>query len=137
MGQERRRHRRERVRIPAGIYFKDSHQYLDAEIIDLSEGGAYIQCNTPLEIGKEIVLEIRFGESQIVTGTVIQDMKKLETLLDPSDRQASIVRWNKVGNTAGFGVEFIGLSAQRKTFIRTVVQHLTSVRRQNEGRKPR
>lgn len=129
MGAERRRHRRVKVKIPAGIYFKGNYQYLDAEILDISESGAYLQCNTPLEIGKEIMLEIRFGESRIVAGQVVQDKKHLDELFGKGNAQSSVVRWNKVDNDVGFGIEFVNLSVEKRTFIRTVIQHLVALHR--------
>ncbi len=135
MTKERRKHTRVDVKIPAGIYFKGNYQYLDAEILDLSETGAYIQCSTPLEIGKEIMLEIRFGESRIVAGEVMQDTKKLNATFNKDNRQVSVVRWNKVGDDVGFGIEFKDLAPDKRMYIRTVIQHLMVQKKMNRERK--
>lgn len=137
MGQERRKHTRVAVKIPAGIYFKGNYQYLDAEILDLSETGAYIQCSTPIEIGHEIMLEIRFGESRVIGGQVVQSSKQLESSFSKDPKQASVVKWHKMGDDVGFGVEFVNLAPEKRAFIRTVIQHLLVLKkRQAEKEKP-
>ncbi|MBI1859610.1 MAG: PilZ domain-containing protein [Deltaproteobacteria bacterium] len=133
--KERRKHTRVPVKIPAGIYFKGNYHYLDAEILDLSESGAFLQCSTPLELGKEIMLEIRFGESRILAGQVVQDSKQLTNSFGKDPKQASVVRWNKMGSDVGFGVEFMNLAPEKLTFLRTVIQHLVVMRKLQDGRK--
>ena len=117
------------VRIPVGVYLKDRpHDVIDAEILDISEGGAFVQCNAPIALGQEVILEIRFAETKILEGKVIEHEAVKESL--PANLpQNSVIRWAKDDEKAGFGIEFLGLKPDKKKFLAKLVQYFEQLDR--------
>ena len=124
---ERRISDRIPVRIPAGIYFKDKKGgVVDGEILNLSLGGAYIRADVPVEVGREVLIEVRFTEASFVPATITQNNVDLTT--------ASIVRWQQSGGeppktVTGFGVQFKNLSPESDGFLMKIIQHFSELAR--------
>lgn len=94
---------------------------LDAEIIDISEGGAFIHCVAPIRLGEEVLVEIRFGETRFFDGKVIPHA---DLPTSPSgDPEKSIVRWVRGSTRSGFGVEFVSLGKDKKEFLAKLIQY--------------
>ncbi len=130
--QERRRNNRVPVRIPAGVYLKSRpHDAIDAEILDISEGGAFVHCNSPIPLGTELVLEIRFDETSILEGKVVEHDQALRSLLSGNERQTSVVRWHRENGMKGFGIEFLGIKPEKKKFLSKLVTYFQQL--QNAG----
>lgn len=127
---ERRKYPRVNVRIPAGIYFKnDPHSCLDAEILDLSLGGAFVHCTAPIKIGEEVLIEIRFTESTLVAAKVIitndgADDDALQLL--PTQ---AIIRWARGSAQSGFGVAFTQLNKEKEEYLRKLVRHFEALKK--------
>lgn len=67
---ERRRYRRVRVNLPGKLFIPETGQETPCMIVDLSPGGAQIDCDQTLEKGSKIVLYIdNFGRFE---GTVVR-----------------------------------------------------------------
>jgi Tfp pilus assembly protein PilZ len=97
-------------------------QKYDAEILDLSVGGAFVHCTAPILLGQEILLEIFFDKARMlnVSARVIQaTARQLE-------KQASVVRWVRGSSKSGFGVQFVQLNAENSTALKAIVDKLTS-----------
>ena len=124
-GSERRQHRRFPVRIPADIYLKSKPgQCIEAYILDLSIGGAFISAMAPISLGEELMLEIRFAETQLFEGRVIVAGDKTVPPENPKLTEKVIVRWARGSSSSGFGVEFRDLTAEHREFLAKVIQHL-------------
>lgn len=125
---ERRKYPRVSVQIPAGIYFKnDPHSCIDAEILDLSLGGAFVHCTAPIKIGEEVIIEIRFDNSTLLSAKVIitndgADDEALQFL--PTQ---GIVRWARGSAESGFGVAFTGLSKEKEEYLKKLVRHFDAL----------
>lgn len=124
-GPERRKHQRVPVTVPAGIYFKNRPgEVIDAEILDLSEGGAFVHCETPLRLGEEILVEIRFAETSFLEGKTVTHVKEGEF------KEQSFIRWARGTKPTGFGIEFGALSPQKRDFLAKLVRHFAKAKPQ-------
>jgi hypothetical protein len=120
---ERRKSPRLSVNIPAGIYLKDNpHEVIDAEILSLSEGGAFIHCLAPVDLGKEILVEFRFAETKLIEARIVEQ-SELKEYVPSRDAEQSVVRWRRVDGKIGFGIQFFGLKPDKVQFIRKMLQH--------------
>lgn len=124
MINEHRKHNRVPVRIPVGIYRKSKPQdAIDAEILDISEGGAFVHCSYPIKIGEEIAIEIRFAETTVLEGKVVEHDEAMATLLPEASREGSIVKWTRSSSVPGFGLQFETLRPDKVKFLRKLVQY--------------
>jgi Tfp pilus assembly protein PilZ len=118
----RRIHPRAAVSIPGAVYLKDepSKKY-DAEILDLSIGGAFVHCTAPILLGQEILLEILFDKANMlnVSARVIQATSR------QIDKQTSVVKWVRGSSKSGFGVQFVQLNAENSKALQAIVEELT------------
>lgn len=132
----RRRHVRVEVRIPAGIYFKNKPGVvIDGEILDLSEGGAFVHCTTPIKLGEDVLVEIRFGETSFVEGKTVYMGEELKTEVAKTVfKESSEIKWARGSKQCGFGIEFIGLSSEKRAFLSKLVHHLAKQDSQNKGK---
>lgn len=133
-GKEKRVHERVAVRIPAGIYFKNRPgEVIDAEILDLSEGGAFVHCLTPIKLGEDLLIEIRFGETSFVEGkTVYYDSRLQQEIAENPFKETSSIRWARGSQERGFGIAFEGLSPAKKAFIAKLVRHFSEQQKKEE-----
>ncbi len=125
---ERRRHKRIPVKIPATIYFKDKpNDPKPAEILDLSLGGAFVHCTIPIKIGEEIILEVRFNETQLIDAKVVitTSPKKQSAQIT----EAAVVRWARGSSSSGFGVEFLHLPSEQQAFLDKLLQYFENLKK--------
>lgn len=119
---DRRIARRVPVRIPVGIYRRDKpHDVIDAEILDISEGGAFIHCTAKIPVGTEILLEIRFAETKVLEGKVIEHEDSINELVPPESQERSVIRWTRLDDEPGFGIQFLALKPETKRFLQRLV----------------
>lgn len=119
---ERRNNKRVPVRIPVGIYRRDKpHDVIDAEILDISEGGAFIHCTSKIPLGTEILLEIRFAETKVLEGKVIEHEDSLKTMMPSDGQERSVIRWTRLDEEPGFGIQFLSLKPETKRFLQRLV----------------
>lgn len=125
---ERRRHRRIPVKIPATIFFKDKpKEGKPAEILDLSLGGAFVHCTIPIKIGEEVVLEVRFNETQLLDAKVV-----ITTAVKKNDSgiaEKAVVRWARGSSNSGFGVEFTNLPQDKEAFLDKLLQYFENLKK--------
>lgn len=90
-----RRSQRIELRIPVTVHIHNSSgvRVYDAELVNISEGGAFVKGVFPLELGA--VVTLRVGETQV-------DSK---------------VRWVRGSSQSGFGAQFEGLARVKEAFI--------------------
>ena len=129
---ERRRHKRIPVKIPATIYFKDKPtEGKPAEILDLSLGGAFVHCTIPIKIGEEILLEVRFNETQLLDAKVVITVRKekTETKKNSEITEQAVVRWARGSSNSGFGVEFTNLPGDKQAFLDKLLQYFENLKK--------
>lgn len=118
---ERRKHKRYPVKISAGIYFpKQPGKVIDAEVLDISVGGAFVNCTEALPSGMEVLVELRFGELWTFEGKIVRNDRALANLSQPS-----VVRWTTASSKPGFGIEFQGLDPEKRKdlqYLMTVLE---------------
>lgn len=117
---ERRRFKRVPVRIPAKIYVKGWEDALEAEVRDISEGGAFIQCDQDIPDGDPVLLELKFAELELLHGII----KPIQISTPDGKKETSVIRWIKKIDMRGFGVEFVDLRPEARDFIRELVEHI-------------
>ncbi|MBI4404713.1 MAG: PilZ domain-containing protein [Deltaproteobacteria bacterium] len=125
---DRRKYQRVAVRIPAGVYLKSKpYDVIDAEILDISTGGAFVHCTAPINIGEEVIVEIRFGETRLLDGRVVPH-DKLNAQIPTTAPEQSIVRWARGSSYSGFGIEFTNLRPEKKKFVVKLVEYFESLK---------
>lgn len=123
---ERRRHKRIPVKIPATIFFKNKPEAgMPAEILDLSLGGAFVHCTIPIKIGEEILLEVRFNETQLLDAKVVITTQKKKDGIS----EKAVVRWARGSSTSGFGVEFLQLEDEKEEFLTKLLQYFENLKK--------
>lgn len=111
------------VQIPAGIFRPDRpSEAVEAEIKNISLGGAFVHCRVPMAINQELMIEIRFGEGKVVPVRVVDlDVEPPEA---PGKEAAlSRVRWTQDDTTEGFGVEFSSLGPDVKAYLESLLRY--------------
>ena len=112
------------VNIPADLFLVvKPHNPIKGEIKDISEGGAFIECTSPLKIGDEINVQIVFSETKILQARVIDHEQWLRKTLPEEGAQRSVVRWVKPEPTPGFGIEFVNLQQDKKQFLARLIHY--------------
>lgn len=125
---DQRKFPRLNVNIPAKVYPKsDPSNIIDAEILDISEGGAFVHCSAPIRLGQEIILEIVFSETRTIDGKVIQISNFLKELPNAKMNENSVVKWARGSSNTGFGVEFVNMPSERHEFLERVIKYFNSV----------
>lgn len=100
----KRQYERFNVRLSASVKFSHSSEFLKAEVLNVSEGGAFIAIEHPSTVGELVEFEIFFNEEKvdILSGT-------------------GEVAWQRVKregkNLAGFGIKFLDVSSEIRAFI--------------------
>ncbi len=100
--------KRLKVCIPVQIFRRSAPLLpLEGEILDISEGGAFIRCPQAVAVGEEILLGIQFNEIQRIEGRVIEwnqlDMGSGQPEQNEPP-QVSRVIWKNELESTGFGV---------------------------------
>lgn len=125
-----RKHIRVPVRIPV-ILFKANRpeDAIEAEILDISEGGAFIHCSTPIQMGEEVLIEFHFSETKVFEGKVIEHDKTLTSLLPETSKEGSIVKWTRSQGAAGFGLEFKNLKSDKVKFLQNLLKYFDRLKK--------
>lgn len=120
----RRVNPRANVMIPGAVFIKsDPTNKYEAEILDLSIGGAFVHCTAPILIGQEIILEILFDRANFnVDAKVVQAYDPKTTV----SKQTSVVRWVRGSSKSGFGVQFTALTDVSKKYLQDIVDALVA-----------
>lgn len=118
--QTRRRFERFPVSIPGKVVLSEQGISFDAEIIDISVGGAFVHCTAPIAIGQEVILQIQFDFPTEIKARVIQGDKKAEPVSIPKER--SVVKWVRGSSTSGFGVEFLATTPETRKLLEELVR---------------
>jgi len=123
----KRRHPRVEVRIPSKVYGKsNSESPISGTITNMSEGGAFLECADKIEIGEEIVIEIRFNEAQLFEGVVVPEEERGPVPAETPE--VSTIRWvDKGESTTGFGIEFKGLQSDKRDFLKRIIKYFESL----------
>lgn len=119
-----RKHQRIAVRIPVAIRVKSRPGVrFEAEILDMSLGGAFVHCTAPVAVGEQVTLEIDMTtpqSSQQVHGQVIT---LEQTTTPPPVEEAVVVKWARGSSNSGFGVEFSSLSDANRTALERLLRY--------------
>jgi len=127
---ERRKNKRVNVRIPAGVYFKNNpSECIDAEILDISLGGAFVHCTVPINIGDEIIVEIRFTQSQLLDAKVVVTAEKTDPSAASIFPEKAIVKWARGSSHSGFGIAFVHLHPEKQEFLKKLIQYFENLKR--------
>jgi hypothetical protein len=112
------REKRVAVKLTAVLSPKDRpRESIEVEVHNLSTGGAYIQCLTPLPLGSEIQLKIQFAESPQLRAKVTE-LPKEEKI-----EQNSLVKWSSSSSRPGFGIEFLDPNPENQTWLSKVMDY--------------
>jgi PilZ domain len=126
---ERRRTKRVPVRIPARIYLDDNPKhFIEAEILDLSEGGAFVSGRSSFALGGQVLVEILLDQAKFIHGVVVVWENLPQPNLPPQLTEPSVVRWSNSEHT-GFGVEFLNMSPEKKQFLRDIMAYFEKLNR--------
>lgn len=128
--EKNRRHERINVRIPVRIIPKqESHRTYEGEILNLSEGGAYIAADVPFEVGAELSLEFRFAEVRKFSSRVVDERSappkpsNVSSVESQHPITAGIVRWQEEKSKLGFGVEFTPVQIDDREYLQKVLSY--------------
>lgn len=127
--EKNRRHERVNVRISVRILPKrESHRAYEGEVLNLSEGGAYISCDAPIEVGSELALEFRFAEIRKFTSRVVDEREahnaaNVSSIASEHPIAAGIIRWQQDRTKSGFGVEFTSLDPDQRAYLQKVLAY--------------
>lgn len=121
--KSRRAQTRIPVQIPAGIYRPDRpHEAVEAEIRNISLGGAFVHCRVPMAIDQELMIQIHFDEGKVLPVRVI-DMKEDPPATPGEESALSKVRWTQDASAEGFGVEFSGLGPDVTSYLEKLLRY--------------
>ncbi|MCB0417161.1 MAG: PilZ domain-containing protein [Bdellovibrionales bacterium] len=108
------------VCLPVDIQFPGKPGLVvSGEIRNISEGGAYVVCQVPVEVGQSLSLTFKFQQIHTFTVLVVAHPE----WKDESFEEFSVVRWTDPKQTGAFGVEFNGLDAPTKGVIRSLIRY--------------
>lgn len=118
----RRAQSRLTVQIPARVYRPNKPlEAVEAEIRNISLGGAYILCNVPMEVNQELMVEIHFGEGKVIPVRVVEELNEELPAPPGKDSTLSLVRWTEEKSSMGFGVEFSSLAPDTRKYLSSLV----------------
>jgi Tfp pilus assembly protein PilZ len=129
------------VRIPTQVHL-DSRK-VDGEILNLSEGGAFVQCPADWKVGQTVTLEIQFSGKVVLAGTATSWEELRGKAIHGTAPQKSaagpipqlpmqmdtqtVIRWTLQDENAkapqGFGVEFTQLGAVDRDVLKRILRY--------------
>lgn len=121
-GEDRRQFKRVPVRMPVRIFAPAVREPINGEILNISEGGAFISASHQLQEGQNVLLEVQFSELELLHSRVTSWKEQLPPP-DGDAKEDSVVRWIHEVAGRGFGVQFIDLSPTAKDFIKKLVSY--------------
>lgn len=114
-----RKHDRFTLAIPARVLINET-KVIQADIENISMGGARLRCPEPIGVGDEITLEIRFSGVKTITAKVTEQ-SEVQGKASADAAESAIVRWS---NGSGvYGVEFVGVTPMTRVFLSRVVDY--------------
>jgi c-di-GMP-binding flagellar brake protein YcgR len=117
---EKRQHARVKVKIPALIRAKNRQKAYVAEVLNISEGGALISCETPIvTIGEELEILINFGDGNMIQSGKVTGSD--DTEVEIADTDECVIRW-ATGKSGRFGIKFINLKEEKRQFLANLVR---------------
>jgi hypothetical protein len=94
-----------------------SHQ---AEVLDVSLGGARVRCNkTVVHIGDRVEIKLA-GKASLILKAKVAFAEPLEYLIDEEDDESAELRWSD-SSTGVFGVKFLGLGAEEERKLQALM----------------
>ncbi len=121
--KSRRAQTRIPVQIPAGVYRPDRpNEAVEAEIKNISLGGAFVHCRMPMAIDQELMIQIHFGEGKAFPVRVT-DWKEEPPAAPGEEAALSKVRWTEEASAEGFGVEFSGLGSDVTSYLEKLLRY--------------
>jgi c-di-GMP-binding flagellar brake protein YcgR len=100
MSDDRRRFRRVDVQLPATVFVRNRQRELAADVVNLSEGGAFIEAEGTLERDFQVELRIDDGDREHrASGRVVR----------------------KTDQPKGGGIEFIDVDTDIRDFVRQLL----------------
>ncbi len=120
----RRAQARITVQIPARVYRPNKPQEaVEAEIKNISTGGAYIHCRIPMQVDQELMIEIHFGEGKVIPVRVVEELPDEVPSSPGQDKALSRVRWTEQKAALGFGVEFSSQGPEMQKYLASLVAY--------------
>ncbi|MCB0405282.1 MAG: PilZ domain-containing protein [Bdellovibrionales bacterium] len=118
--ESKRKEERLAICLPVEIQLADKPaQKIAGEIRNLSEGGAYVVCPVPIEVGQRLTLSFHFQQSHTFSVLVVAHPE----LREESAEEFSVVRWTDPKQSGAFGVEFSKLDTPTKDVIRSLIRY--------------
>jgi hypothetical protein len=119
----RRHQTRIPVRIPVGIYRANRpKEAIEAEITNISLGGAFIQSSVLVELNQELLIEIRFAEGKVIPVRVVDPLDEPPTAPE-KETALSRVRWTDDKTAHGFGIEFCELKPDLQDYLEKLIKY--------------
>ncbi len=117
---DRRSNTRFSVKVPARIKLQpNALQSFSIEILDISLGGARIQCLKPvIQVGQEVFIELDQDGWKLIAGQVTQ-LDEVEYIID--EDASSEVKWAKPGEMGTFGIKFKTLTDLQKKLLQKIL----------------
>lgn len=117
---DRRTHTRFAVQVPARIKLApNAQQSFSINILDISLGGARIQCLKPvIQVGQEVFIEIDQDGWKLIAGQVTQ-IDEIEYIID--EDASSTVQWANHDEIGTFGIKFRNLTASQKALLQKIL----------------
>lgn len=115
--ENRRKHPRIEVGLSGTINIPGTGE-VPCEVLDISLGGVFLHCTVPIRIGQEILVKINFDPVMQLAAKVVREPGEMLKLMLP---EKSVVRWVRGSEKAGFGAEFVGLSAEKRTTLEKLI----------------
>lgn len=145
--QDNRKGLRIDVRIPAAVQLESRR--VEGEILNLSEGGAYVHCDVEWKVGQSVRIELQFRGTVVLAGkaTSWEELRGRTVHSAPKAQKShspipelpkgmeaqSVIRWKMEeaipSDGKGFGVEFTDLDPTNREVIRKVILYYENLRR--------
>lgn len=120
-GRDRRKFTRYAVSIPVSILVSGQTEPIKGRMINVSAGGAFIECDHRFDSGVHVLIEIPFANVSLLRGEVSSF-----TTGHPGKKAgmaSTVVRWLENSQPAGFGVQFGSLPDDTKAFLKDVIEY--------------
>jgi len=117
--EDRRKSKRTNIKIPVELILtrQEGTVRTQAQITNLSEGGAFIHCTEEMKEGETIFLRLQYEERNLFKARVVASG---EGFPGP-DSQEAVVRWLQRTSGKGFGIEFLDLKSATKKIISDIL----------------
>lgn len=125
MGREQRKHPRVDISFPAEVTLHGKKKTIEATVINISEGGAFLQVEEPFKRGDLLQLRVFLDTEELQVNTEAEVVYESEE--DTYDENTistveGMETWVKRGGVRGIGVKFLTLSREERQFLKNVLQ---------------